>query len=535
MAETTIIVDSGTSAATTPEPVRHPRLKKALKLATLFTISTAYFIYVLVTSSDSSIDKIIFLYCGILLYILNRLHVYRNLIQPPIDLICDIFQENQYRNILAGIILTAICIFFTVLCIENPYRLYPLFTAIILILTSMVLNFRKVVRIHWNVVVRAFNIHFLLAIFLFYLPWGRQLIIGLGRGIVHYIKFSEIGARFIYGNMLIDQFIFAFYVLSSLYLTFMTIVILRHIGFLDYMVNLSQKFSFAIGISPFEGVFGIMNIMLSMTETCVIMRGSLEKFRKSELFSLMVTGLSTVSFTAIFAYVSLGGNIDLMVTSAIISIPCCFAFAKIFAPDEQVNEYSNRSELRPLRNLSMITPQSNSNELEAPKNLLDMCFESVMDAGSVIQVIIGNLIAIMGFVAFLDNMVSLILHPFVPDMGLIQVLTHAFAYILPVSGVHPQDALLVAEMLVKKILINEFTAFQILGKFSHKFATERSLAMANMMICGFGNISAAGMLTSVIASLTTNRVKTTSILVKSLFVACCVNLFCACTISILMD
>ena len=505
---------------------------------TFLILATLYTAYVFVYSNLDKEELLIvgFLYAGVILYILNHIQLYKRFIYKYVEIFLDIFQETIYRDILNSIIMAAILSFIVYLCSQNLKRVYALCSMTALLLISFILNIKHVANIPWNVVLRSLNLQFIIATLLFYFPYGREFIIYLGRGIVEYLKFSEVGATFVYGNMLMDQFIFAFYILSAIYLSLMTISILRHIGFLDYVIGFSDKLSFLIGITSIEGVFGIVNIFLSMTETCVVVRNNLEKLTKSELFSLMVTGLSTISFTALFGYVSLGANIDYLLISSIISIPCSFAFSKIYLP--VTNEVANLHETCPLQQSDTTFDDNNNNNTngeEIKKNVLDKCVDAIVEANFIVQMIIGNIIAIMSFVSFVDKFIELLVRPFVVDMGLFKFFSFVVAYIVPVLGVDPLDAKIIAEMFVKKILVNEFVAFEILGKNIENFASERSIAIANFLVCGFGNISAAGMLTSIICSITNFKVNTSSMMVKSLFVACIVNIYCACTISILID
>lgn len=511
----------------------------ALTTALFFVLATIYTAYAFVYSSLEKDERILvaFLYGFVVLFVLNRLRLYQRFVYKYVVVFLDIFQETIYRDILNSIITAFILAFVVYLCSQNLKRVYALCSMTALLLISFIVNIRHVAHIPWNVVLRALNFQFMLATLLFYFPYGRDFIIYMGRGIVEYLKFSQIGATFVYGHMLMDQFVFAFFILSAIYLSLMTIAILRHLGFLDYLLGFSDKLSFIMGISSTEGVFGVMNIFLSMTETCVVVRNSLEKLNKSELFSLMVTGLSTISFTALFGYVSLGANVDFLLISSIISIPCGFAFAKIFVPviNTRSSIVHERCPLQPFDTTLDDNNNNNSDEDEARKNVLDKCVDAIVEANFIIQMIIGNVVAIISFVSFVDKSIELLLRPFVLDMGLLKALSFVAAYIIPVLGVDPIDAEIIGEMFVKKILINEFVAFEILGKNIEKFTSPRSVAIANFMVCGFGNISAAGMLTSIISSITNFKVKTSSMMIKSLFVACIVNIYCACTISLLID
>lgn len=542
------------SSTTTVENISQNNLllkvSKIFGYLILFTLYTTYTLYAAIWCDKIERDTaqlIIYLYGILIIYLCNRYSIYKKTLFKLTEWICDVFQETKYRNISMGLVSGCEIAIILYQCYHDMARLYSFLFATAIVAVSIIINVRNIQRIEWSVVLRSFNLQFLLATLLFYFPYGRQFMLEIGRGIVKYLKYSEIGATFVYGNMLMDQFILAFYILSAIYLSLMTIAILRYMGFIEFLKEVSVKVSFLLGITPTEGVFGLVNTCLSMTETCVVIKNQLEDLSSSELFSLMVTGLSTISFTALFAYVSLGANIDYLIISVIISIPCSFAFSKIFMPFQPPPQVlseglpTTHQERRPLNNNDTRNRQigendnaeNSSNDDKTKTNILDECLKSMMEANFIIQVIISNLIAMVSFTAFLDKLVEIILSPFIEDMGLFKLLTFLISYIMPATGVDERDSYIMSEMFVKKILINEFVSFEILGKASKQTISERSLVMANFILCGFGNISAAGMLSSIISSLTDYKINCSRLVFKSLFVACIVNIYCACTISIL--
>lgn len=505
----------------------------------LFALYITYVLWFSGLTTDDSV-ALSFFTGIIIIYIINNLKLFEKLITKHLSKI-KLKKNGQQVKIINNVISVSILLYIIYLCVENVDRFFSFGSAVGLMLVILIINFRNIYIIHWSIISRSFNLHFILALTFFRFKYGRQFILYIGRGIVHYLQFSEIGSRFIYGNMLIDQYIFSFYILSSIYLSFLTITILRYLGFFEYLINCAKKLSFILGISPIEGVFGTINIFLSMSETCAVVQNNLEKMTKSEIFSLMVCGLSTISFSALFAFASLGANVDYLIISSIISIPCSFAISQIFEPKGDLKEIE-MNEINPLNRTTLNDIAiNNEDELhennlsnDQNKNFLDKCLDSIQDATIIIQIIIGNLIAIMSIIAFLDKFIELLFKPFIRNMGLIKILTCGLSYIIPIIGVDIRDASIVSEMFIKKILINEFVSFEILGKNLKKFNSERSIAIANFLICGFGNISAAGMMSAVIKNLTKSKVNTSSILVKSLCAACIVNIFCACTISVMI-
>ncbi|WBR61426.1 Na+ dependent nucleoside transporter C-terminus [Drosophila suzukii associated hytrosavirus 1] len=524
-----IIVDE--TEVLTAEP-QAPRSSTSVLIITgvgvFFTMATMYTIYVLTCSMMPEDERTIvaFLYGILVLYMATRLQLYKRILFPYIEIVLDIFQETIYRDILTGIIFTCLVGFKIYLCFEYPRRIYAVCFRLVLLGIGVALNWRRADQIPWNVVLRALNLHFLLSIVLVYIPFGSYCMTGVGRVLMQFLKFSEVGSSFVYGHMLTDHFIFAFYTLSAIYLSYVTVALLRYIGFLDFIVSYSQRLTFWIGITPAEGVFGLVNIFVSMTETCLLVRHSLEKFSRSELFSLMVTGLSTISFTALFGYVSLGAKAEYLITSCIVSIPCGFAFAKIFS----VSYDDNPPNPIGLNEISQIIRSEGE---ENTKNVLDKCVEAIVEANFAIQIIVGNIIASLSLMAFTDRLVEILIHPFFENMGLLKILITGITYIIPMLGVELEDSRILAEMFVKKMLVNEYLAFDILGKSVLK--SNRSEAIANFMLCGFGNIASAGMLSSIIGSVTNFKVNTSSMLLRAVCVASMVNIYCACTVSLLVE
>lgn len=518
------------------------RLNQFIKLRLLLTclFIALFTIYIYYTTFFTDIDKeerllIIFIYTMVIIYFYNTYDIYKKFILPYIDVVFDIFQETIYRDICTGFIFTLLTCFIVYLCICDPQRLYSLLAMCIIILICIVTNVPKIKSISWSPVLRSFNMHFILAILLIYCSFGRVIILNIGNGIIKYLNFTEYGARFIYGNMLIDQFIFAFFILSSLYLSFVTIAFLRYYGFMTFLEQLAEKFAFIIGVSIIEGSCGIINMFLSMTETCVLMRSNLMKMTTSQKFVLVVTGLSTVSVAGIFAYVQLGANVDYIITSIIISIPCCFMLCKICEPD--IINFSRRHENQPLR--QNVTENIRENDTGAVdnehlKSLLDKCTEAIIEATFIIQVIIGNIITATSIIMFIDRITEIFMNPFLKNYGLMKLISQVFSYIFLILGVNLTEARVISEIFTTKVLINELVAYEVLGEKHKILTTERAVAIANVIICGFGNFSAVGMLTSLINSLTNFEMKISSFIFRALFVSCLVNIFCSCTIALLI-
>lgn len=491
----------------------------------------SYVIFFDVTVRDEDRLYDVFTCTVLILYFSFKLDIYRQTIGRITALIIDIFQENFYRDLLNGIITLLIILHITILCFDEPRRIGPVIFGSLLLIISVTWNFFRYneINLHYSVLVRCLNLHYILAIVFVYCPLGRQFISYTNRIIVQYVKFSEIGTILLYGEQH-PCVTLAFYILPSIYLTYLTTVILIHIGTYDYLINVSQRLAFLLGLSPLEGTYGLLNFFILSNETCHVMRGSLISMNHSEIFGLIVSCLSTISFGTIFSLGRLGADIDCLLTSSLLTLPCSFAFSRIFIPSINVIEYSVRSEIEPLRNMIQLNGQDSTNQFPS-KNLLEKCHEAIGRATASLQWTIGYIVAVTGAVVFIDRVIEALMYPFFKDMGLLRILSSLLGPGLKlIFFLDDNDGNLLAEILTKRLLTNEFLAYDTLSKMKQRFTAERTTELANLLLSGSVNLTTLIVLTNTISSF--SKLLTSTDLKYSLVVSLIINMYCTCTIAI---
>lgn len=119
-----------------------------------------------------------------------------------------------------------------------------------------------------------------------------------------------------------------------------------------------------------------------------------------------------------------------------------------------------------------------------------------MTAIGLVLGIIANLIAFVSFVAFLNGLVGWlgVLVGF-DDLSFQKILAKLFIPLAYILGISWEDSENVGKVVALKSIINEFVAYQELGKLKENHLISlRSSAIATFAICGFANPSSLGIM-----------------------------------------
>ena len=93
-----------------------------------------------------------------------------------------------------------------------------------------------------------------------------------------------------------------------------------------------------MGIGGVEGLGVSANIFVGMVESPLFIRPYLKDMTRSELFTLMATGMATIAGTVMVLYASILSSVipDVMghiLTASIISVPAAITVSKIMIPE----------------------------------------------------------------------------------------------------------------------------------------------------------------------------------------------------------
>jgi CNT family concentrative nucleoside transporter len=236
-----------------------------------------------------------------------------------------------------------------------------------------------------------------------------------------------------------------------------------------------------MGLGGAEGLGVSANIFVGMVESPLFIRPYLKDMTRSELFTLMTTGMATIAGTVMVLYASILSNVipDIMghiLTASIISVPAAITISKIMIPE---------------------TGQLTSGEMTAPETAL-----SAMDAitkGTIQGVkLLINIIAMLIVLVALVHLVNLILG-LLPEIGgqpvtLQRLLGLLMAPVVWLMGVPWEEAPVAGALMGTKTILNELLAYLDMSRLAKGALSHKSMVIMTYAMCGFANPGSLGIM-----------------------------------------
>ena len=322
---------------------------------------------------------------------------------------------------------------------------------------------------------------------------------------VRIINYTTSGSSFLFSSLVDQQkftYIFAFQVLPVIIFFSALTSVLYHLGIIQKIVSfLAWILNKFLKITGAESLSLAGNIFLGQTESPILIKSYLEKMTKSQLFIVMVGGMSTVAGSVLAAYIGLLGGNDIneqlkfsnhLLTASVMAAPGAVAISKIIFPEETK---SVKEEIK------IETKNKNGNILLSITGGTIEGVKLAVNVGAMLLVFIA-------FIALLNDIMWLIGELFNFN-GLISestsfnqfsiefVLGYLFAPMMWLIGVTYQECAIMGQLLGVKIVSNEFVAFIQLADLKNinnsiELLSKKSITMATFMLCGFANLTSIG-------------------------------------------
>ncbi|XP_061395990.1 solute carrier family 28 member 3-like [Musca vetustissima] len=433
-----------------------------------------------------------FIYLGLIYYKIFKPRLGRRLHRDyliPLDRWWLVFsRKRSVSAILIGILCIAVAAFLYIETKQQPEKLASLVAPGFFILCGYVFSSDRA-AIKWRLVITGIACQFLLGIICIRWSVGRSIFECIGNRTANFLSFADEGSRFVYGDDLIGQGVFAFAILSVIFFFSFLISILYYMGVMQWVVmKLGWVLSQILGTTVCESVTAAANIVLSMTESAVLIRPYVKLLTASEIHSIMVSGFATVSGSVLAAYLSFGASPAHLITSSVMAAPASLAISKLYLPETKESKTA-------ADNIRLEKSQDSS--------LLDAAANGANNAVPIVLGIIANLVAFVAFIAFLNAVVnwfgSLVGLDFIDFEWLFSKLFIPLAWGM---GVPWKDCEEVAKVVAAKTIVNEFVAYERLGGLiNNNVIGARSASIATFAICGFANPSSMGMMIGILGTM----------------------------------
>ncbi|MFL2591355.1 MAG: NupC/NupG family nucleoside CNT transporter [Flavobacteriaceae bacterium] len=417
-----------------------------------------------------------------------------------------------------------------------------------LIFISYILsNNRK--RIQWKTVFFSILIQFVVAISVLKISLLQSGFKIASKFFVRIINYTASGSKFLFSS-LVDQdkstYIFAFQVLPVIIFFSALTSMLYHLGIIQKVVSfLAWLLNRFLKISGPESLSLAGNIFLGQTESPLLIKSYLEKMTKSQLFIVMVGGMSTVAGSVLAAYIGLLGGNDIneqlkfsthLLTASIMAAPGAVAISKIIFPDSE-KYFVDPVEIEKEKIKGNILLSITKGTIEGVK--------LAVNVGAMLLVFLAFielLNDIMWFIGDLSNL-NILISEFTrfDKLSIEFVLGYLLAPLMWLIGVTYQECALMGQLLGIKIVSSEFVAFIQLADFKNietsiSLLSKKSITMATFMLCGFANLASIGIQIGGIGVLAPGQRENLSELgFKAMIAGTIVSLISACFAGILVS
>ena len=301
------------------------------------------------------------------------------------------------------------------------------------------------------------------------------------------------GIEFVFGEVgtLEFGFIFAFQVLPIIIFFSSLVSLLYHIGLMGWIIKLiGGALEAILQTTKAESTSATANIFVGQTEAPLTIRPYLKSMSHSELFSIMVGGLSTVAGSVLVGYSLLGVDMNFLIAASFMAAPGGILMAKLMIPEMA----SNSEEKQDFK----IEIEKHTNAIEAAAVGATRGMQLAINVGAIV-------LAFVGLIALANSLLEGLGNQFdINNFSLEIILGYLFKPIAFMLGIPWTEAQLAGNLIGQKLVFNEFIAYATFTEVIENFDT-RSQAILTFALCGFANFSSIGIILGGLGSLIPSR------------------------------
>ncbi|HEY1375550.1 MAG TPA: nucleoside transporter C-terminal domain-containing protein [Gemmataceae bacterium] len=319
------------------------------------------------------------------------------------------------------------------------------------------------------------------------------------------LDYANDGAKFVFGPLadppVLERalgknngFIFAFMVLPPIIFISSFFTVLYYFGVLQWVVRVMAKIMmYLLGTSGAESLSVSASVFMGQTEAPLIVKPFVARMTRSELLSLMVSGMAHVSGSIMVVYILYGAEPVAILTTVVMACPCSLYLTKLLLPETGRPETAG--DARP--------PVVE----KAYVNAIDAAAAGASDGLRLALNVAAMLIAFLAFIALVNGLLGLLDTAWVmgrswwpsawvlPEhMSLEWIFGQLFAPVAYLIGVDPAETHKVGSLLGTKLVANEHVAYITLTKDPafKGLLSPRTFMLTTFALTGFANFSSIG-------------------------------------------
>ena len=372
------------------------------------------------------------------------------------------------------------------------------FTGVLGMLTMLGLAYafstdRRAIR--WKTVAWGLGLQIALAFLVLRWSFGQNLFLRLGNGVTKLLSYAFVGSEFVFGDLGKQHSslgsIFAFQVLPTIIFIAALFALLYYLGVMQVIIRgAAWAMQRVMGASGAESLNVAASIFMGQTEAPLTIRPFLPELTKSELMTIMTSGMAHVSGGIMAAYIAFGVEARHLLTAVIMTAPGTILIAKMLVPETE----------QP-RTMGVVHME----DVERDQNFLAAIARGTQDGLGLAVNVAAMLISFLALIALTNGIMGGV-HNWVGwfPSSLQQIFGWAFAPVAWVIGVPWHDCVQIGNLLGTRMVLNELVAFSFLGPMKGSL-DPRSFTIATFALCGFANFSSIGMQIGGIGALAPNQ------------------------------
>jgi len=368
-------------------------------------------------------------------------------------------------------------------------------------------------RIQWHTVIGGMLTQFIIALFVLRTEAGYDIFNFISFLARQLLGFAQEGTTFLTSEDVVQLPWFLIGVIPPIIFFVALVQLLYYSGLLQwFVVKFATFFYWSLRVSGAEAVVAAATPFIGQGESAMLIRPFVPHLTLAEIHQVMTCGFATIAGSVLVAYIGLGLNPQVLVSSCIMSIPASLAVSKLRYPETEETITSGR----------VVVPDDDEHKAS---NALHAFANGAWLGIKIAGMIIATLLCIIALVGLINGLLGWwgrffgIEDPRLTLQLILGYICYPVAFLL---GVPRQDLRAVGEIIGVKIIINEFVAFTTLAGISDTLSP-RSVLIATYACCvsspchplttssctdrtqGFGNLGSLGTQIGVLSQIAPQR------------------------------
>ena len=336
--------------------------------------------------------------------------------------------------------------------------------------------------IQWKSIAYALVFNLLFAFLVLHTTIGKSAFDVISAGLLRIMKFADAGTKFVFGPLFEgfkeipgfkgSSYVFVLDALMQIVFFGALINLLYYLGVMQRVVRcMAWGFKRLFRLTGPEATVVSSNIFVGQVQGAMTIAPYIKNMTESQLFQLMVVGMSTVGAGMPLVYTGMGANMNYVLAANIMAAPAAVVFAKLLIPE---------------RDAVTVDELLTHTEYHAGINFFDAVGRGSMNGW---KVVVAISVMLLGFIPLIHLLNWLIVAVSYHRTDLETILSLVFAPVAYIVGVPSADVMGFAKLLGQKTAFNEVIAF---GGLKGTPLSPKGFMLTCFALTGFANFTSVG-------------------------------------------